>query len=136
MPKQNSSNDSVRSDRKLAKALREARLLLECESDNKLARAAPQGIEAAVTQYDRALAEFCGLTKELYSDQHDTLREKIRARPLVWHSYRRMEAFGHQRKNRLCPGPEYSPRTEPDPDADARFLTEIGPLLLIETDAG
>jgi hypothetical protein len=88
MPKQNSSNNSARSDRKLAKALREAWFLLECELDNKLARAAPQGTEAAVTQYDRSLAEFHGLMKGLYSDQHDKLRAQIRARSLVWQARR------------------------------------------------
>jgi hypothetical protein len=36
MLKQNSSDNSARNDRKLAKALREARLLLECELDNEI----------------------------------------------------------------------------------------------------
>jgi hypothetical protein len=99
MPKQNSSNNSVRSDRKLAKALREAWFLLECDLDNELARAAPQDVKTAVMQYDRVLAEFRALMKELYPDQHDKLRAQIRARPLVWCSYLRMEAFGHRRRS-------------------------------------
>ena len=124
MPKQNSSNNGVRSDRQLAKALREAQLLLECELNNKLAIAAPQDVETAVMQYDRALEEFRSLMKELYSDQHDKLRAQIRARPLVWSSYLRMEAFGHRRKERLNPGCEYRPPEDPDPDAEARFLAD------------
>ena len=63
--------------------------------------------------------------KELYSDQHDKLRAQIRARPLVWCSYLRMEAFGHRRKERLNPGCEYQPPQDPDPDAESRFLAEI-----------